>query len=104
MSLSCKKDKLTKATHTINGWVIMSNHVHLIARSKPQFQLADTMRDLKKFTSKKIEEAIRQNAFESRKDWMLRIACPDFWRDLKGPVKRTAIISTFNFGNRTIIR
>ncbi|HEX8460878.1 MAG TPA: transposase [Segetibacter sp.] len=55
----------------INGWIIMSNHVHLIARSKPDFQLADTMRDLKKFTSKKIEEAIRQNAYESRREWML---------------------------------
>ena len=52
----------------INGWIIMSNNVHLIAGSKPDYQLADTMRDLKKFTSKKIEEAIRQNAFESRKD------------------------------------
>ena len=55
----------------INGWVITSNHLHLIARSREGFQLADTMRDLKKFTSKKIEEAIRQNTFESRKDWML---------------------------------
>ena len=52
----------------INGWIIMSNHVHLIARSQEGFHLADTMRDLKKFTSKKIEEAIRQNTFESRKD------------------------------------
>ena len=49
----------------------MSNHVHLIARCREGFQLADTMRDLKKFTSKKIEEAIRQYTFESRKDWML---------------------------------
>lgn len=49
----------------------MSNHVHLIARTKPDYQLADTMRDLKKFTSKKLEEAIRQNGFESRRDWML---------------------------------
>ena len=46
----------------------MSNQVHLIARSQEGFQLADSMRDLKKFTSKKIEEAIRQNTFESRKD------------------------------------
>ena len=60
----CQKEKgLIK-----NGWVIMSNHVPLIARSKEGFQLADTMRDLKKFTSKKIEEAIRQNTFESRKE------------------------------------
>ena len=57
----------------IIGCVIMSNHVYLIARSQEGFQLADTMRDLKKFTSKKIEEAIRQNTFESRKDWMLRL-------------------------------
>jgi len=35
----------------INGWIIMSNHVHLIAGSKPDYQLADTMRDFKKFTS-----------------------------------------------------
>ena len=52
----------------MNGWVIMSNQVHLIARSREGFQLADTMRDLKKFTSKKMEEAIRQNTFESTKD------------------------------------
>ncbi|MGI8637755.1 MAG: transposase [Segetibacter sp.] len=38
---------------TINGWIIMSNHVHLIARSKPDFQLADTMRDLKKLQVKR---------------------------------------------------
>ena len=49
----------------------MSNHVHLIARGKPDYQLMDTMRDLKKFTSKKIKEAIRQNGFEGRRDWML---------------------------------
>src|SRR5215210_2716536 len=55
----------------INGWIIMSNHVHLIARCSSDFQLAEVMRDLKKFTSKKIEEAIRQNAFESRREWML---------------------------------
>ena len=46
----------------------MSNHVDLIARSKADFQLPDTIRGLRKFTSKKIEEAIRQNAFESRRE------------------------------------
>ena len=55
----------------INGWVIMSNHVNLIARCREGFQLPDTIRDLKKFTSKNVEEAIRQNRFESRKNWML---------------------------------
>src|SRR5215210_1865958 len=55
----------------LNGWIIMSNHVHLIAHSKAGFELQDTIRDLKKFTSKQIEQAIRTNTFESRKEWML---------------------------------
>ena len=50
---------------------ILHKGFHLIAHSKAYYQLADTMLDLKKFTSKKIEEAIRQNGFESRRDWML---------------------------------
>jgi putative transposase len=33
--------------------------------------LADIIRDLKKFTSKQIEQAIRENTFESRKEWIL---------------------------------
>ena len=74
----------------------MSNHVHLIARSKPDCELADTLRDLKKFTSKRIEGAIRQNVFESRKEWMLWIARPGEFRDLKGPVKKTVITSISN--------
>lgn len=55
----------------INGWIIMNNHVHLISRCKTSFVLPDVIRDLKKFTSRKIEEAIRQNTSESRKEWML---------------------------------
>jgi REP element-mobilizing transposase RayT len=72
----------------VNGWIIMSNHVHLIARSAPYHQLADTMRDLKKFTSKKIEEAIRQITFESKGSGCC--GC------LKGPVRKTALINIFN--------
>ena len=55
----------------INGWIIMNNHVHLIGRCKTSFILPDVIRDLKKFTSRKIEKAIRENTFESRKEWML---------------------------------
>jgi hypothetical protein len=51
----------------------MSKDVHLVSLTKPDYQPANTMRDLKKYTSKKIEEAIRQNGFESRRDWMLRM-------------------------------
>jgi REP element-mobilizing transposase RayT len=36
------------------AWVIMSNHVHLIAAAKENYNLSDILRDLKKFTSKKL--------------------------------------------------
>lgn len=57
----------------IFAWCIMSNHVHLILRAKEGFLLQDILRDFKKFTSKKIVEAIATNPGESRKEWMLEI-------------------------------
>jgi len=56
----------------MHAWVIMSNHVHLIA-SAEQNNLPDVVRDLKKFTSKRIIEEITANPQESRKEWMLAI-------------------------------
>ena len=53
----------------IFAWVIMSNHTHLILRAK-QENLSDVIRDLKKFTSKKIFKAISENPKESRKQWL----------------------------------
>jgi len=50
---------------------MINNHVHLISRCKAGFVLPDVIRDLKKLTSRKIEEAIRENTFKSRKEWML---------------------------------
>jgi REP element-mobilizing transposase RayT len=52
------------------AWVIMSNHVHLVASCKPPHRMSDFLRDFKKFTSKKIVEMI-QKIPESRKDWLL---------------------------------
>ena len=49
----------------------MSNHVHLIASAKQGFMLTNILRDLKKFTSKQIFKAIKENPGESRKEWML---------------------------------
>lgn len=52
------------------AWVIMSNHIHLIAScNKPQ-TLSGIIRDFKKFTSKAVVGAI-QDEPESRKEWML---------------------------------
>lgn len=53
----------------IFGYVIMSNHIHLIANS-PNGQLSETLRDFKKFTAKTIIDAIK-NGNESRSEWML---------------------------------
>jgi len=51
------------------AYVIMSNHVHLIA-NHPNGKLSETIRDFKKFTSRSIIKAIKEGN-ESRKDWML---------------------------------
>ena len=53
------------------GYVIMSNHIHLIIQSE-KGKLSDLIRDFKKFTSKSILESIQINDYESRKDWMLK--------------------------------
>jgi REP element-mobilizing transposase RayT len=53
----------------IFGFVIMSNHIHLIANSTTA-ELSNTLRDFKKFTAKTIIEHIKEGN-ESRKDWML---------------------------------
>ena len=53
----------------IFAYVIMSNHIHLIAHSSLGC-LSANIRDIKKFTSKRIIEAISEIR-ESRKDWMI---------------------------------
>ena len=53
-------------------WCIMSNHVHLISSAKNN-DLSDILRDFKKFTSKKIIDAIQNNLHKSRREWMLKI-------------------------------
>ncbi len=56
----------------IYAWCLMSNHIHLIAGVKEENEdsLPDVLRDLKKFTSKKIVKEISWG-IESRKKWML---------------------------------
>ncbi|MDR9364950.1 MAG: transposase [Balneolaceae bacterium] len=54
----------------MNAWCIMTNHVHLIIRSETD-QLQNIMRDMKKFTSKKLIKDLEDNRQESRKDWIL---------------------------------
>ncbi len=55
---------------TVYAWVIMSNHVHLVARCEAPYRMSDFLRDFKKFTSKRIAAAV-QEIPESRKFWLL---------------------------------
>jgi REP element-mobilizing transposase RayT len=55
----------------LHAWVIMSNHIHLIASAKQGYQLVNIIRDFKKFTSRNIIDAISSNIQESRKGWMI---------------------------------
>jgi REP element-mobilizing transposase RayT len=52
------------------SYVIMSNHIHLIAASKDG-KLSDLVRDIKKFTASKILNTIKTEP-ESRREWMLK--------------------------------
>lgn len=55
----------------IFSWVIMSNHMHLIVRSRTG-RLSETIRDLKRHTARTIVESIKKDP-ESRRSWLLQI-------------------------------
>jgi REP element-mobilizing transposase RayT len=55
---------------TVHSWVIMSNHVHLVASCEAPHRMSDFLRDFKKFTSKRITEAVAEIP-ESRRFWLL---------------------------------
>ena len=76
----------------------MTNHAHLLIRAKEGFKLADIIRDLKKFTSKQIIQAIIENPRERRKEWLLAMFCNagtfnpnntkyQFWRQDNHPIE-----------------
>ena len=56
----------------LHAWVIMTNHVHLIISTKGA-AVSAMVRDIKKYTSKKIIAAINNNTRESRKSWMMNM-------------------------------
>ena len=56
----------------VYAWCIMTNHLHLIIGSDKE-PLSDIIRDLKKYTSKKIIQEIKRNRCESRKNWMIKL-------------------------------
>ncbi|MBN7817354.1 transposase [Algoriphagus pacificus] len=54
------------------GYVIISNHIHLVVQQK-EGKLSEWVRDFKKFTSKKLLKIILENPQESRKEWLQMI-------------------------------
>ena len=80
------------------AWVIMSNHVHLIAAAADGHALPDILRDLKKYTAGRILKTIAESGIESRKEWMLPIFAQagaansnnvhfQFWRQDNHPIQ-----------------
>ncbi|MEJ7609910.1 MAG: transposase [Ferruginibacter sp.] len=55
----------------LHAWIIMSNHVHFIQSAASGFTIMESLRDMKKFTSRQIIKSISENSMESRKEWML---------------------------------
>ncbi|TKC03159.1 REP-associated tyrosine transposase [Pedobacter cryotolerans] len=68
----------------VYGWVLMTNHIHMIISSNKN-KLTDIIRDFKKYTATKIVDAIANNATESRKNWLLWLLKNDneinFWQE-----------------------
>ena len=68
----CRKHKGLE----VIGYVIMSNHIHLLIRSEGKNLLSETMRDFKRHTARQIMLRIESDlsfGYESRKNWMLRL-------------------------------
>jgi len=67
---SFKHCQQKKGLH-LHAYVIMSNHIHLVASVENGFSLSAFVRDCKKFTSNAITELIENSGVESRRQWIL---------------------------------
>ena len=82
----------------IYSWVIMTNHVHLVFRSIGKRKPEQLLGDFKRFTGKKIVDAIKNNPRESRKEVFLHqfnksanassnVRESQFWRHDNKPIE-----------------
>ena len=62
----CRKEKGL----LVYAFVIMSNHIHLIARAKDGFKLSGIVRGFKKYTSKKLFDSLKKSN-DPRRKWMM---------------------------------
>ncbi len=67
--VECLDYCITNKAMLLYGYVIMSNHIHMVVQSGDG-ELSDLLRDFKKFTAAKIIEKIKSDP-ESRREWML---------------------------------
>ncbi|MEM0575518.1 REP-associated tyrosine transposase [Flavobacterium polysaccharolyticum] len=67
--IECFDYCITNKGMVLYGYVIMSNHIHLVLQSS-EGNLSDLIRDFKKFIAAKVLEKIQIEP-ESRRDWML---------------------------------
>ncbi len=90
----CQKEKGME----IIAWCIMTNHVHLIFRSIKGQHPSLLLGDFKRFTSKAVVKAIRENPRESRKEFLLEqfkkaavkssnVKTYQFWRHDNKPIE-----------------
>lgn len=64
----CQKEKGME----VYAWCIMTNHVHLAFRSVGDHKPEQILGDFKRFTSKAVVKAIKENPKESRKEILLK--------------------------------
>jgi putative transposase len=57
----------------VYGWCIMTSHIHLILRSAAPYDLSETIKNLKSYTSQQFHVMLEKedNNYESRKRWLL---------------------------------
>ncbi len=77
---------------------IMTNHMHLVFRGSGENKPEDLLGDFKRFTSRKIVQAIIDNPKESRKEWLIQqftkaaaqssnVKHHQFWRHDNKPIE-----------------
>lgn len=89
----CRKEKGME----VYAYCFMPSHAHFIFRSAKE-QPMELLRDFKKYTSKKVVEAIENNPQESRKEWLLwfferagkkqgNVSIYQFWQHHNKPIE-----------------
>ncbi len=69
--LDCLRHCINQKGLVLYGYVIMSNPMHLTISRNGTAALPEIMRDLKKYSSYRMIQEIKENGQESRRKWLL---------------------------------